>query len=40
MDDHSRSQSFDPGQHGSPTLTRQRIEALGKRMMDDTIPTY
>ena len=37
----SRSRSFDPfGQRGSPTLTRKRIEALGRRMMDDTIPTY
>ena len=29
MDDHSRSQSFDPfGPCGSPTLTCERIEAL------------
>ena len=41
MEDHSRSQSFDPfGQRGSPTLTRKRIEALGTRMMDHTILTY
>ena len=34
MDDHSRSQSLDPGQCGSPTLNSKRIEALGRRMME------
>ena len=41
MDDHyPRSQSLGHGQCRSPTLTRKRIEALGRRMMDDPIPTY